>query len=508
MTANRRDVNALRQGKGVWGLVAGLLIVGCNGAEVSPGRGAPTALHTFEAAFTEVGSVELEQSDSTVIAQVVGVVIDTKGNIVLGDGSESDIKVYAPDGSFIARIARRGEGPGEVPTAAVPSVAPDGEIHASIFARNQVLVFTSDYAFSRTILLDSIAALGSTAMTDVGTYLSVGLRTVGRAVLESDAVGRFLAWYVVADSVPVRDRPASPVWGAFAVYGAAQVGDTILVTHSLADSLWRLVRGRPEATTALAMTFPGYREPRIPEVSSLTQPGGPFASMDVFHPPRPLGSSVIVPVGRGRFLDSDSNLVVVIDGTVPMAYANAPPILTTDGDELIALDPHAFVSGRVVLRRYRRVPPEFLARVTGALPDPAVAITPTEACGTQPKVATRELFIGLSTEHCLSCEGVGFHLRRISRKLREDGTPLGVFSPVEDVSFICRWLREERVAARVVPVTLTRPADSVFSHAYFTASAVDASGAWHLQPYRGIEEVDAAIARGVPRASARPSMVE
>lgn len=53
-------------------------------------------------------------ADEVFFGSVAGIVSDAAGNIYVLDGQQSCVQVYAPDGSWLRTIGRRGEGPGEV----------------------------------------------------------------------------------------------------------------------------------------------------------------------------------------------------------------------------------------------------------------------------------------------------------------------------------------------------------------------------------------------------------
>ncbi len=83
------------------------------GCEPSAGRGVTTleAVPVLSATETlRVGSVE---DPDLGFSQVSGVDVDRDGNLFVAEGLEREIRVYAPDGTFLRRIGRKGEGPGE-----------------------------------------------------------------------------------------------------------------------------------------------------------------------------------------------------------------------------------------------------------------------------------------------------------------------------------------------------------------------------------------------------------
>jgi hypothetical protein len=90
-----------------------IAVAGCRGTEDSaPGEAASASSGPRE------GIVDLTITDTSgreeyTFARVGGVVADKSGRIYVADASSNDVRVFGPDGRFIYRIGRAGQGPGE-----------------------------------------------------------------------------------------------------------------------------------------------------------------------------------------------------------------------------------------------------------------------------------------------------------------------------------------------------------------------------------------------------------
>ena len=72
---------------------------------------------TAESAATREGVIDLTISESggeeSTFGRVGGVVVDRKGRIYVADNPANEIRVFGPDGRFLYRMGRKGQGPGE-----------------------------------------------------------------------------------------------------------------------------------------------------------------------------------------------------------------------------------------------------------------------------------------------------------------------------------------------------------------------------------------------------------
>jgi hypothetical protein len=96
---------------------------------------------------------------------------DGRGNIYIADSSNGRIQKFAKDGTFVASLGRKGQGPGEF--GSVSSLAVDAEDHLFAFDRNQrrLTILTTDGKEVRTIKFVKIAVSGLGLMKD-GAFLA------------------------------------------------------------------------------------------------------------------------------------------------------------------------------------------------------------------------------------------------------------------------------------------------------------------------------------------------
>lgn len=92
-------------------------------------------------------------TEEAVIGRISDFAVDENGHVYLADADQLDVKVYSPDGHFIDRLGRSGEGPGEFLEL---SDIQTNQNRILVFDHNQqqVVVFTTDsLSYSRTISL-------------------------------------------------------------------------------------------------------------------------------------------------------------------------------------------------------------------------------------------------------------------------------------------------------------------------------------------------------------------
>lgn len=71
---------------------------------------------------------ELEGADEFTFGRISGLAVDGDGNIYVLDMQASEVRVFAPDGSFVRRFGRQGAGPGELDRASGMAFLPDGRL--------------------------------------------------------------------------------------------------------------------------------------------------------------------------------------------------------------------------------------------------------------------------------------------------------------------------------------------------------------------------------------------
>lgn len=126
-------------GAGLAVLMAGL--AGCGADTASRGAGGAgdgAAVDTVRARPVATIGV-IEGDERYAFGDITSVVADEAGRIYVADRIGSLIRVYAPDGSFLAQIGREGEGPGEFSWPTGLSFGPEGTLYLSDINRITLL---------------------------------------------------------------------------------------------------------------------------------------------------------------------------------------------------------------------------------------------------------------------------------------------------------------------------------------------------------------------------------
>ncbi|MBB6070537.1 6-bladed beta-propeller [Longimicrobium terrae] len=119
--------------------------------EDRPLAGAPAAVYTLGAA---------EGSEEQMFGAVAGVAFDAAENLYVLDRQNARVMVYGPNGRFLRQIGRRGQGPGELLSAAQVGVAPDGTVVVADVARFGYALFRPDGTFVRNVLTTPWMSMG------------------------------------------------------------------------------------------------------------------------------------------------------------------------------------------------------------------------------------------------------------------------------------------------------------------------------------------------------------
>ncbi len=83
-----------------------------------------------------------KEQDDIVFGENVHVAVDSRGRIITSDFTQSSIRRFGPDGAFIDRIGRAGEGPGEYRFASAITVDANDNLYVS--ASHRFIVFDAD----------------------------------------------------------------------------------------------------------------------------------------------------------------------------------------------------------------------------------------------------------------------------------------------------------------------------------------------------------------------------
>jgi hypothetical protein len=83
--------------------------------------------------------------------------VDAQGNIFVLDWGDVDFKVFGPDGRFIRKFGKEGQGPGEFGIPASFDIAADGRIFLLSGRANQIIILGGDGTYRSSFRLDGFA---------------------------------------------------------------------------------------------------------------------------------------------------------------------------------------------------------------------------------------------------------------------------------------------------------------------------------------------------------------
>lgn len=261
-----------RAGKSVLAasVLTALLIgnVGCSetGAETAESksmvqvRADPTA---FREEFQRIGAVVPQQSEQEPIVRLSGMDIRGDGAFLIGDVSESQVKLFDRGGRILVRIGRRGSGPGEFHSPRYPRFGRNGRIYVADAQVPRIQVFEEDGSYVSEIILDVPGIQGFEVLED-GSYVILASTDSTENILHNlDDAGRVLTSTLpIARVGPDGRTDHHPAWGALRSFSLAMRGDTAFVTSSASNRLWQVHLTTGEART-FVVDFDGYIPPRL-----------------------------------------------------------------------------------------------------------------------------------------------------------------------------------------------------------------------------------------------------
>lgn len=108
----------------------------------------------IEDIFLMKSETQLELTDESAIAVISDIVRDSKGNFIIADGWRLNcIWIFNPDGHFLQKLGRQGQGPGEYNTPVRITVNSEDEILISDYLRRRIIFYDRNYRYEREILI-------------------------------------------------------------------------------------------------------------------------------------------------------------------------------------------------------------------------------------------------------------------------------------------------------------------------------------------------------------------
>src|SRR5690606_24332714 len=137
---------------------------------------------------------------------VSGVYVAPDGRIFVGDAQAREVRIFTPEGEFLGRLGRTGEGPGEFRHVDGIGAAPGGGIAVLDGVLSRVSVFDGDGAFRRMFRLARpyriLQAGASVRFDDAGRFYDVVGLSIGIGV-DTLGVVRYSPEGVAEDTVVV-----------------------------------------------------------------------------------------------------------------------------------------------------------------------------------------------------------------------------------------------------------------------------------------------------------------
>ncbi len=294
----------------------------------------------FSSYYRRIDTLRLEVPDATPLIRVSGLAIGPRGQILIGDVSESNVKWFDRTGRLLRVLGRRGDGPGEFAQPRFPRFSADGRVFVADAMMSRIAVFDSLGRVLKTVSLEGFSPIMGFAVLPDGRFVLTGSASAEDVVFIADSTGRIIQHLLRADRTLPRAGPESPFWRPVTQHWLALVGDTAIVASTLSDSLWRvsLLTGQIAASR---LVVPGYIEPVV-----LHEVSRDFRAMTEwtksFHIAATVlasSSQVAVPFVRGVLNYGDPMILAVRSGDGPWrALSGAPPVIAVNGDSLVTLE--------------------------------------------------------------------------------------------------------------------------------------------------------------------------
>lgn len=316
----------------------------CGNADATPPSPASVALEksTFADLFSLSRTIELEQPDTAPIVRISGIDQAEDGRLLVGDVSEGNVKLFAPDGRLLKIIGRKGEGPGEFTAPRYPRFGPDGLIYVADAQNPRVQVFDAAGKLLRGTRIEGFSGVSGFEPLANGNFLLAVVRESDPRVLaEVQPGGRVVRELLPIGAVRPAGQPEHELWRNVRSVFLDMAGDTAYLANTLSDTVWsvHLPSGDVQRThLSLPAEYVRPAPPRQPPqgIAKLMEWTRSFHTASVVTAPG--GGSLIVPYVKGVLNNGDPLLLVTRDpaGRWHVAH-DAPPVIGGGRDAVIAI---------------------------------------------------------------------------------------------------------------------------------------------------------------------------
>lgn len=311
----------------------------CNTGSPADRTIVPTGM-PFAEMFRLVEVLTPEQPPESPIAVISGTSWDGD-RIAIADVLEANAKLFDSDGSLVAILGRRGEGPGEFMAARYPDLL-NGRLLVADGQGGRVSVWTDAGELEREIEVGIGHVSGFAALPNgrlVFTGLGFGRVESALGVYSPDGTQLMQGLYT-NDVLPADVSPDLP-WGNMRQTLFAAANDTAWAVSTISDSIWVVPLNRdvvePES---YRLAIPGYVAPAAPE-NPIRSPQDLMNWGKSFHgAARPVASSglLAIPFVRGVLNYGDPAILVVRDNSGAWyALSDPPPVIAASSNRLLVI---------------------------------------------------------------------------------------------------------------------------------------------------------------------------
>jgi len=156
---------------------------------------------SFDQAFEKVRDVQLSTQRDALIGRVTDLVIASDGRIIVADDMGRQVLMFSPEGKFLRRIGRFGDGPGEYHSPSLVTVDPEQNIYVFDPTLAKVFIFDAEGNFKRLIFTREFVS--RMAATSSGVYLQEFTFQGRNSIFQYDTTGKLIRTF---SSIPENFR--------------------------------------------------------------------------------------------------------------------------------------------------------------------------------------------------------------------------------------------------------------------------------------------------------------
>jgi hypothetical protein len=334
--------------------------VGCGGRGADSHDGEAqvraAAVH-YPDAFERIATLVPEQSEQAPIVRLSGIDIRSDGAFLIADVSESHVQMFDPGGRRLARIGRRGAGPGEFQSPRFPRFGPDGRVYVADAQNPRIQSFDEGGNYLSEIRLDVSRIQGFEVLED-GSFVVLAQHDQSEnLLLHLDPAGTVRSAGLPIAGILPEGEADHPIWPTVRSFFLAMKGDTAFVSSTVSNRVWQ-VHLPSGAVQTTVLNFEGYSPPRIDHANPPRDPREVQAwTRSVFMSSKlSVGADEVhLPFVRGVLNYGDPMILLSRSRAGEWhALSGAPPVVAAYGDSVITIeDPEADFLTLGVYRRRR-----------------------------------------------------------------------------------------------------------------------------------------------------------